>query len=111
MSQSRGGVLAGYWPFHLGSWSSVGQELLGSAIGSIGKKAGVDVSGVAGLAFPKGGGGSAKTAALAAAVVGGANLLANSGVHGAVTSAISKASANGFSGPKVDPGNPGNIGL
>ena len=80
--------------------AGVGDELLGSAISSIGKKAGVDVSGVAGLAFPNGGGGNLKTLATAAAVVGGANLLTNSGAAGAVSSKIqSTLSANGFSGP------------
>ena len=35
----------------------IGGELLGSAIDAIGQTTGIDVSGVAGVAFPKGGGG------------------------------------------------------
>ena len=84
--------------------SGVGQELLGSAIGTIGKKAGVDVSGVAGLAFPSGGGsGGLSTIASAAAIVGGGSLLKNALASGASTSKTSTASANSFSGPTEEP--------
>jgi len=78
--------------------NSVGQELIGSAISDIGKKAGVDVSGVSGLAFPAGGGGgSAKTAAVAAGVVGIGALINK---YGAQTSKTSSASENSYSGPE-----------
>ncbi len=81
--------------------AGVGQELIGSAIGDIGKKAGIDVSGVAGVAFPKGaGGGSAQTAATAAAVVGVGALISK---YGGQTSKTSSASANSFSGPNEPP--------
>jgi hypothetical protein len=81
--------------------AGVGQELIGSAIGDIGKKAGIDVSGVAGVAFPKGaGGGSAATAATAAAVVGVGALISK---YGGQTSKTSSASANSFSGPNEPP--------
>lgn len=81
--------------------AGVGQELIGSAIGDIGKKAGIDVSGVAGVAFPKGaGGGSASTAATAAAVVGVGALISK---YGGQTSQTSSASANSFSGPNEPP--------
>ena len=81
--------------------AGVGQELIGSAIGDIGKKAGIDVSGVAGVAFPKGaGGGSASTAATAAAVVGVGALISK---YGGQTSKTSSASANSFSGPNDPP--------
>lgn len=81
--------------------AGVGQELIGSAIGDIGKKAGIDVSGVAGVAFPKGaGGGSAATAATAAAVVGVGALISK---YGGQTSQTSSASANSFSGPNEPP--------
>ena len=81
--------------------AGVGQELIGSAIGDIGKKAGIDVSGVAGVAFPKGaGGGSASTAATAAAVVGVGALISK---YGGQTSKTSSASANSFSGPNEPP--------
>ena len=81
--------------------AGVGQELIGSAIGDIGKKTGIDVSGVAGVAFPKGaGGGSASTAATAAAVVGVGALISK---YGGQTSQTSSASANSFSGPNEPP--------
>ena len=78
----------------------VGQELLGSAIGSLGQATGVDVSGVAGLAFPKGGGGGNLTSlATAAAVVGGGKLATDFFNSGASTSSTNSASENSFSGP------------
>ena len=82
--------------------AGIGQELLGSAIGDIGKKAGIDVSGVAGVAFPKGGGGGGgfATIASAAAIVGGGSLLKNALASGASISKTSTASANSFSGPE-----------
>jgi hypothetical protein len=81
--------------------AGVGQELLGSAIGDIGQAAGIDVSGVAGLAFPKGGGGgSAKTLAGAASIVGVGALINK---YGAQTSKTSSASENSFSGPTEAP--------
>ena len=81
--------------------AGVGQELIGSAIGDIGKKAGIDVSGVAGVAFPTGGGGGGlSTIASAAAIVGGGSLLKNALASGASTSKTSTADANSFSGPE-----------
>ncbi len=83
--------------------AGVGQELIGSAIGDIGKKAGIDVSGVAGVAFPKGGGGgSASTAAVAAGVVGVGALISKYG--GQVSQErSSSAQENSFSGPETPP--------
>ena len=81
--------------------AGVGQELLGSAIGDIGKKAGIDVSGVAGVAFPKGGGGgNLATIASAAGVVGVGALISK---YGGQTSKTSSASENSFSGPETPP--------
>ena len=50
-------------------------ELLGAGLDAIGEATGIDVSGVSGLAFPKGaGGGNLKTLATAGAVVGAGKL-------------------------------------
>ena len=69
--------------------SGIGGELLGSAVDAIGQTTGIDVSGVAGVAFPKGGGGGgASTIAAAAALVGGASILSNAGGSGASTSLL-----------------------
>ena len=71
--------------------SGIGGELLGSAVDAIGQTTGIDVSGVAGVAFPSGGGGGGggglKTLALAGGLVAGANFLTNGGGSGAETSA------------------------
>jgi hypothetical protein len=84
--------------------AGVGQELIGSAIGDIGKKAGIDVSGVAGVAFPNGGSGGANlsTVATAVALVGGGKLLSNALASGAQVSQERSTSAqeNSFSGPE-----------
>ena len=80
-------------------------ELLGSVVSSIGKTAGIDVSGVAGVMTPNGGAGSGalKTLGIAAAVVAGGNLLANSGASGAVSSKIAGlVSANAPTGPRKE---------
>jgi hypothetical protein len=84
--------------------AGVGQELIGSAIGDIGKKAGIDVSGVAGVAFPNGGGGGANlsTVATAVALVGGGKLLSNALASGAeLSQAATRAEIeNSYSGPE-----------
>jgi|TARA_R110001592_G_scaffold44275_3_gene142647 hypothetical protein len=86
-------------------------ELLGSVVSSIGKTAGIDVSGVAGVITPNGGGGgSFKTIAAAAAIVGGGSLLSNALASGATKSSTTTVAANSATGPR-DPGNPNNIGL
>lgn len=80
-------------------------ELLGSVVSSIGKTAGIDVSGVAGVMTPNGGAGSGalKTLGIAAAVVAGGNLLANSGASGAVSSKVAGlVSANAPTGPRAE---------
>jgi len=88
--------------------SGVGQELLGSAIGAIGETAGIDVSGVAGVAFPNGGGGgNLSSIATAAAVVGGGKLATDFFKSGATTSKISSAVANATSGPRKKLGGTG----
>jgi hypothetical protein len=62
------------------SSAGVGQELLGSAISAVGQSQGIDVSGVAGVAFPKGGGGGGLGNIVAAGIaVGAANAVANAG--------------------------------
>ena len=62
------------------SSAGVGQELLGSAISAVGQSQGIDVSGVAGVAFPKGGGGGGLGNIVAAGLaVGAANAVANAG--------------------------------
>ena len=62
------------------SSAGVGQELLGSAITAVGQSQGIDVSGVAGIAFPKGGGGGGLGNIVAAGLaVGAANAVANAG--------------------------------
>ncbi len=68
------------------SASGLKGELLGAAIGAIGETTGIDVSGVAGVAFPKGGSGSIGTVAAAAALVGGASLLSGANPGGGETS-------------------------
>ncbi len=56
------------------SSSGVGQELIGAGLDSLGQATGVDVSGVAGVAFPKGGGGGGLGNIVAAGLaVGAAN--------------------------------------
>jgi len=82
--------------------SGIGQELIGSAIGQIGQSAGIDTSGVAGIAFPKGGsGGDISTLASAAVVVGASNYVQQNGGVGAVFSKATNAVQNAFSGPNV----------
>jgi len=83
----------------------IGGELLGSAIDTIGKTAGIDVSGVAGVITPTGGGGGGlSTIATAAAVVGGGKLVNDFMNSGALTSQASSASANSTSGPRAPAG-------
>ena len=81
--------------------SGIGGELLSEGVSAIGRTTGIDVSGVSNLAFPKGGGGGGiGTIATAAALVGGANFLANSGSSGAELSNLGSASStNNPSGP------------
>ncbi len=84
--------------------SGIGGELLGSAVDAIGQTTGIDVSGVAGVAFPSGGGGGGggglKTLALAGGLVAGANFLTNGGGSGAETSASADSvAANTPEGP------------
>ncbi len=81
--------------------SGIGGELLGEGISAIGRTTGIDVSGVSNLAFPKGGGGGGiGTIATAAALVGGANFLANAGSSGAELSNLGSASStNDPTGP------------
>ena len=74
-------------------------ELIGQGLNAIGETAGIDVSGVAGVAFPKGGGGgSLATLASAAAVVGVGKAIAGNNPGGGITSAAAAAS-NALSGP------------
>lgn len=78
----------------------IGQELLGSAIGAIGQSQGIDVSGVAGVAFPKGGGGgNLGTLATAAALTLGASAISGSNPSGGVLSRITSAANNAIAGP------------
>lgn len=80
--------------------AGIGGELLGEALGSIGQAAGIDVSGVAGVAFPKGGGGGGlSTLATAGAIVGVGTLLNNAGSSGATTSSTGN-DANANEGPR-----------
>ena len=81
--------------------SGIGGELLSEGISAIGRTTGIDVSGVANTAFPKGGGGGGglATIATAAALVGGGTLLNNAGSSGAETSSTSSSSSNNPSGP------------
>jgi hypothetical protein len=80
-------------------------ELIGKSLNALGKASGVDVSGVAGLAFPTGGGGSAKTLALAAAVTGVGKLISSANPGGGITSGSSASSSSSASGPRyTDPG-------
>jgi len=77
-------------------------ELIGAGIGALGKATGTDVSGVAGLAFPTGGSGSAKTLAIAAGVVGFGKAISSANPSGGVASKVaSAASASSPSGPRV----------
>jgi len=69
------------------SLGGVKGELIGAGLDAIGQTAGIDVSGVAGVAFPKGGGGSLATIASAAALVGGASALSGRNPGGGTTSA------------------------
>ena len=75
--------------------SGVGQELLGGALGQLGQATGVDVSGVAGVAFPKGGGGGGGLESL---VVAGLAV----GAAEAVNSFSSGGDPNGKAGPGAD---------
>ena len=79
------------------SKSGVGQELLGGALGQLGQATGVDVSGVAGVAFPKGGGGGGGFESIVAAglAVGAANAINTS------TNA-SSSDDSGAKGPGAD---------
>lgn len=79
----------------------IGQELLGSAIGAIGQSQGIDVSGVAGVAFPKGGGGSGGlgTIATAAALTLGAQAISSSNPSGGILSNIVGGAKNAIAGP------------
>lgn len=78
----------------------IGQELLGSAIGAIGQSQGIDVSGVAGVAFPKGGGGgNLGTLATAAALTLGASAISGSNPSGGILSRITTAENNAIAGP------------
>ena len=80
--------------------SGIGGELLGGALDSIGQATGIDVSGVAGVAFPKGGGGGGlSTLATGAAIVGVGALLNNAGSSGASTSSTG-SDANANEGPR-----------
>ena len=80
--------------------SGIGGELLGGALDSIGQATGIDVSGVAGVAFPKGGGGGGlSTLATGAAIVGVGTLLNNAGSSGATTSSTG-SDANANEGPR-----------
>ena len=66
----------------------IGQELLGSAIGALGRSQGIDVSGVAGVSFPSGGIGQLGTLATAAAVSLGAKATSSSNPSGGILSAF-----------------------
>lgn len=78
----------------------IGQELLGSAVGAIGQSQGIDVSGVAGVAFPKGlGGGGLSTIASAAAVVGIGSALSGNNPGGGIFKNLTNAGANALAGP------------
>jgi len=83
---------------NLGSLSKagVGQELLGGALGQLGQATGVDVSGVAGVAFPKGGGGGGGFESIVAAglAVGAANAIN--------TAANASSDDSGAKGPGAD---------
>lgn len=82
------------------SQAGVKGELIGSVVNDIGKKVGIDVSGVAGVVTPGGGGGNLGSLAVAAAVVGGGKLANDFLSSGAVTTAINSASSNSTSGPR-----------
>ena len=83
----------------------IGGELLGSAIDTIGKTTGIDVSGVAGVITPNGGGGGGlSTIATAAAVVGGGKLVNDFMNSGASTSSTNTTSANSPGGPRAPAG-------
>lgn len=67
----------------------IGQELLGSAVGALGRSQGIDVSGVAGVAFPSGGGGgNLATLATAAALSLGAKATSSNNPSGGILSAF-----------------------
>ena len=91
---------------NLGSLSKagIGQELIGEGLDAIGQATGIDVSGVAGVAFPKGGSGGlggGKTLALAGLAVAGSKAFANASSSGA---SLSKAmpDTSGTNGPGYD---------
>jgi hypothetical protein len=91
---------------NLGSLSKagIGQELIGEGLDAIGQTTGIDVSGVAGVAFPKGGSGGlggGKTLALAGLAVAGAKAFNNMSSSGASTSKASP-DASGTNGPGYD---------
>lgn len=83
-------------------------ELLGSVIQGVGDTVGIDVSGVAGVITPSGGGsGNAlETVAIAAAVVGAGKLANDYAATGAnfASQAASAAGANAPSGPRAPAG-------
>lgn len=80
--------------------SGIKGELIGKSLNALGKASGVDVSGVAGLAFPTGGSGDFKTAALAAGVVGVGKLINSANPGGGTTSKTSSSSSSSASGPR-----------
>lgn len=80
----------------------IGQELLGSAIGAIGQSQGIDVSGVAGVAFPKGGGGGGLgTIAAAAALVTAGKAISSANPSGGTTSQTQNSNPNNPAGPGI----------
>lgn len=81
------------------SLNSVKGELIGAGLGAIGQASGVDVSGVAGVAFPKGGSGGLGTIAAAAALVGGASLIAGNNPGGGESTA-EQGPPNSLMGPR-----------
>lgn len=76
-------------------------ELLGAGVAALGKTVGADVSGVAGLAFPKGGG-TNSTLATGLSIAGAAAAISASNPGGGTTSRPAPA-ANSPSGPRVPP--------
>lgn len=82
--------------------SGIKGELIGAGIGALGEATGVDVSGVAGIAFPSGGNsGDLKTLAIAAGAVGIGKAISSANPSGGVRSAIqSAASDSAASGPR-----------
>ncbi len=89
---------------NLGNLSKAGitGELIGEGLDAIGQASGIDVSGVAGVAFPKGGGGGgASTLALAGLAMAGAKAFSNASSSGAISSK-SSPDASGTNGPGYD---------